>query len=232
MPFRGGWCPAAGLSGRINRFQVTGGVLGFLPRSLGVRLFSFAANEVSTVNMQRPTLFAALGVAVFLMVGCTEPNAYQPPPPPTVSVARPVQQTVTLYLEETGKTEAVRYAEVRARVKGFLETIEFAAGDDVKQGQVLYTIDPEPFIAVQAQQRAALKLAQRELRLADSLLETSKTLRRSGAETEETYNEKAADRDVKASKIAAAEATLREADLDLSYTQVARRRSSSVRSTP
>ena len=61
--------------------------------------------------------------------GCEPPNQYAPPPPPTVTVSPPVRKEVIEYLEFTGTTEAVETVEIRARVKGFLEKIEFEEED-------------------------------------------------------------------------------------------------------
>ncbi|MEO1982548.1 MAG: biotin/lipoyl-binding protein, partial [Fuerstiella sp.] len=80
--------------------------------------------------------------SIVLAVGCSQPNQYQAPPPPDVTVARPIISTVTNYLDETGTTEAVERVEVRARVRGFLEEVRFQDGDEVKAGAPLYLIQP------------------------------------------------------------------------------------------
>lgn len=60
------------------------------------------------------------------VLGCTQQNAYEPPPPPTVTVANPLRHDVTTYLEETGATVAAQRIEIRARVSGYLEEVYFA----------------------------------------------------------------------------------------------------------
>ena len=80
---------------------------------------------------------ALLGSCGVFAAGRSQPNQYQPPPPQTVKVAKPLVRTVTEYMEETGTTEVVDRVEVRARVKEFLEKVEFQEGGDVKQGDVL-----------------------------------------------------------------------------------------------
>ena len=77
--------------------------------------------------------------------GCNPPNVYQEPPPPEVTVGKPVQRTVTEYLEFTGMTQPVKTVEIRARVKGFLKERHFSDGAEVKQGQLLLVIDEESF---------------------------------------------------------------------------------------
>ncbi len=103
------------------------------------------------------TLYFILGFA--LLAGCAQPNEYQPPPPPNVTVARPVVQTVTSYLEETGTTEPEQRVEIRARVSGILEEIRFTDGQDVKKGQLLYVIQKGEYQASLAQAEADLAAA-------------------------------------------------------------------------
>ena len=60
---------------------------------------------------------ATLALLMIASVGCGPSNEYQPGLPQTVTVAKPIQRAVTLYLEETGTTEAVQMVDVRARVR-------------------------------------------------------------------------------------------------------------------
>jgi multidrug efflux pump subunit AcrA (membrane-fusion protein) len=71
---------------------------------------------------------------IFLSTICRKEKTYVPPPPPTVTVSRPVQQTVIDYLEFTGTTEAVESVEIRARVEGYLQSIHFKDGARVRKG--------------------------------------------------------------------------------------------------
>ena len=114
-----------------------------------------------------------------MLSGCDEQkNQYVPPPPPKVTVAEPVQRPVTLYLEFTGNTQAVNTVQLPARVQGYLASLHFPDGADVKQGDLLFTIQPEQYQAelqqaladVQAQQ-AALDHAETELKRYSRLFE-------------------------------------------------------------
>ncbi|WP_249119086.1 MULTISPECIES: efflux RND transporter periplasmic adaptor subunit [unclassified Bradyrhizobium] len=100
--------------------------------------------------------------------------------PPSVTVAQPVKRTVTDWDEFTGRFEALEEVQVRARVGGFVNTVEFRDGAIVRAGDLLYTIDSRPFEAVAAQaegqladSRAKVELAKRELDRALSLVQTS-----------------------------------------------------------
>ncbi|MCC7084227.1 MAG: efflux RND transporter periplasmic adaptor subunit [Pirellulales bacterium] len=109
----------------------------------------------------RGTVGVLLAAAV--VVGCAPKNKFQEPPPPEVTVAHPVQQDVTSYLEITGMAHPVLTVEIRARVRGFLKERLVAEGSSVKQGQLLLVIDEEPF-RVQLDQAKA-KLAEAEAAL-------------------------------------------------------------------
>ena len=101
-----------------------------------------------------PRILPALPSLIFI-VGCSQPNAYVPPPPPSVTVAQPLIRTVTNYLEETGTTVPVERVEVRARVGGYLQEVRFQDGQEVKQGAPLYLIQPQEYEANVAAAKAA-----------------------------------------------------------------------------
>ncbi len=101
----------------------------------------------------------SLTLATLCASGCQEPNVYQPPPPPKVTIAKPVQQTVGIFLEENGQTEAVGRSEVRARVQGVLQQIKFEPGKDVKAGDVLYIIEKDEYVAIRDEAKAELAAA-------------------------------------------------------------------------
>ena len=108
--------------------------------------------------------------AVLALAACGESNTYQPPPPAEVTVAKPEQREVTLYLEVTGVTTPVNKVELVARVQGFLESVGYKDGDVVKKGDVLFQIDKKDYeIAVQIaeaaieQQEALLLQAEADL---------------------------------------------------------------------
>ena len=102
-------------------------------------------------------------LAPLLTAGCMQSNQYEPPPAPAITVALPVQQTVTNYLEETGTTEAVEMVQIRARVKGFLEEVNFQPGTIVEEGELLYLIEPRKYAAEVDASKAQLAARQVEL---------------------------------------------------------------------
>ncbi|MHC5022377.1 MAG: efflux RND transporter periplasmic adaptor subunit [Planctomycetota bacterium] len=161
--------------------------------------------------------------------GCSERNEFVAPPPPQVTVQAPVVQQVTTYREFTGRTDAVDIVEVRARVKGFLQSVTFEPGQLVRAGDpndpddpgdLLFTIEPEPFEA--AVSAAKAQVAQREAAraLAELTLERASKAHEQGAVTDIELAEITAKLDAATAGVAAADAALKTAQIDLSYTKI------------
>ena len=94
------------------------------------------------------------GLTLAVIAACKKENAYVPPPPQPVDVAKPVQQAVTPYLEVTGNAVADNQVDLEARVQGFLQEINYQDGAAVKQADTLFVIEPAPYQA-QLQQAQA-----------------------------------------------------------------------------
>ena len=107
-----------------------------------------------------------------LIVGCqnesADASANAAPPPPAVTVSKPVTQDVVHYAEFSGTTEAVESVTIRARVEGYLDKIHFTEGAMVTQGTLLFTIDDQPYQARLDEAKAELALRQAELRQAQA----------------------------------------------------------------
>jgi RND family efflux transporter MFP subunit len=96
----------------------------------------------------------------FHLAGCTQPRADVPPAAAvTVTVSHPVEREVTDYADFTARTAAIDSVEVRARVSGYLDQINFTEGALVSQGDVLFVIDPRPFVAERNRAQAQLEQA-------------------------------------------------------------------------
>src|SRR5688572_21270102 len=112
---------------------------------------------VARVSKMRITIFVGLPVLLLQLLvasGCDKEAASKPaPPPPAVTVSAPIVKEVLDFDEYTGRLMAIEEVEVRARVKGYLDSIGFKDGEEVKKGQLLFQIDPRPF-------EAAVKSAQ------------------------------------------------------------------------
>src|SRR5215510_10171830 len=109
--------------------------------------------------MRRRTLISLPAVLAALGAGCSEP-AQPPEAPPLVEVATPLAERVADWDDYSGRFEAVDAVEVRPRVSGAIESVHFQDGQVVKQGELLFVIDPRPYAAQLAHANAELKRAQ------------------------------------------------------------------------
>ncbi len=118
---------------------------------------------------------ATLLIAALLLASCAKKEK-APPPPPTVLVAAPLQQRVIDWDDYVGRFESIDAVDLRPRVSGYLQTVAFRDGQLVRKGQLLFVIDPRPYVAAlnqakaqTARQRATLANAEVELRRARAL---------------------------------------------------------------
>lgn len=165
--------------------------------------------------------FAAVSLAVVL-VGCggetKQPAAA--PPPPQVTVAKPIQRTVTDYDEYVGRFVAIDSVEVRARVSGYLDQVNFKDGQQVNQGDLLFTIDKRPFQTALDQAKANLAQARANLSFAEADLARAQQLVRDRTITEQTFDQRTQSKRVAEASVAAQEAAVRQATLDLEFTEL------------
>lgn len=166
-------------------------------------------------------LSAVAWPAVLASVGCSKsgpPAAEQPVP--RVTVAAVIEQEVTDSDDYTGQTEASEVVEVRARVFGYLKTIEFKDGDFVEEGQTLFTIEPDEYQAIYDQSVARIGLATTNFDLATSKLARNEKLRPSGAISQEEYEESVAAAKSAEAAVTSAKADANRTALDLKYTTI------------
>jgi len=164
----------------------------------------------------------ALGMVAFL-AACNESSSSQgqsAPPPPPVTVASPLVKKITEYDEFTGRYEATARVEVRARVSGYLQSINFADGAMVKQGDVLFTIDPRPYQATVDSAKADLTSAQARLDLAKVQLDRASALVSQSNVSRSSYDQAVQERRAAEAAVAQTTAALQSAQLNLDFTQV------------
>jgi len=141
-------------------------------------------------------------------------------PAPVVTASRPATRDVVDWDEFTGRIEAVETVEVRARVPGYLEKVHFHDGQLVAEGALLYTIDPRPFERILETARAELEQARVKSANAKKDVERGKPLLEKGWLSQRVYDEREnLLRDANAS-IAVAEARVKSAELELSFTRI------------
>jgi RND family efflux transporter MFP subunit len=160
-------------------------------------------------------------LSFLILFGCGQrTETFAPPPPPEVIINLPEEREVTDYLEFTGNTTALESVEIRARVQGFLDKMNFEPGQQVKSGDLLFVIDPRPFQARVNQQEANLKVKEAALSLAQVKEEKSANLLKTSSISEIAFLEDKANRDMALAQKGVAKADLEEAKLQLDYTQV------------
>jgi membrane fusion protein, multidrug efflux system len=171
--------------------------------------------------MIRVIVLGSVLLAAQLLAGCdSKPVAGQAPPPPPVTVARPLQKTVTEWDEYTGRFTALETVEVRARVSGFIDSIHFNEGQIVKQGDLLFVIDPRPYRLAVEQAKADVERAKARLEIASLDVQRGTPLARAQALTErELDTRRSTERDA-AGQVASAEAAVKQAELNLEWTEV------------
>lgn len=168
--------------------------------------------------MTRMTI-VALATAAALGSACSKKEA-APPPPPDVKVATVLQKDVPIYVEAIGQTRGSTEIEVRARVEGFLQTVDFKEGNPVRQGQLLYTIDPRPFQAALAQSKGQLAEAEAQLARTHQDVVRYEPLVAKNAISRQEYETAVAMERAAVAAVAAAKAAADRAQLDLGYTRV------------
>src|SRR3954467_11169012 len=165
-----------------------------------------------------PARFALL-ILGFALTACGEGAPKQAaPPPPAVTVAKPTKQQVVDYDEYVGRFLAVASVEIRARVSGYLDKVHFKDGQIVKQGDLLFTIDRRPFETALAQTRATLAQARAKPACAESDLARASQLVRDRTITEQTFEQRTQAKRVSEAAVAAQEAAVRQAELDIQFT--------------
>jgi multidrug efflux system membrane fusion protein len=177
--------------------------------------------------MNRRKLFVPLSVlalaASIAMSGCSPSvgkTSANSTPPPAVTVAEVLHQPLRDWSEFTGRLEAIQSVEVRPRVSGYIDRIEFEEGARVKKEQILFRIDPRPFRAEADRQLAARNRALSQLELAKANHARAQRLIGENAISREEFERLSSDENVAASDVAAATAALEAAKLNLQFTEV------------
>ncbi len=168
------------------------------------------------------TLLALLSLSALWLSACARTDA-QPAgnqPLPKVTVAQVVARDITEWDEFTGRLEAVNAVEVRPRVSGYISAVRFDEGAIVKRGDLLFEIDPRPFQAEVDRLRAELARARVTVQRARNEVERAERLSTDNAMSAEEQDRRASFADESSAQVAAVEAALRAAELNLEFTQV------------
>jgi multidrug efflux system membrane fusion protein len=172
--------------------------------------------------MQRTRMGLLAAVTLMTMIGCGnhDDSASKQGPLPKVKIAQPLSQEVIEWDEYTGRIEAINSVEVRARVSGYLDKVNFKAGDRVSKGDLLFQIDPKPFTAQLNYAVAELERTKSRHELAKNDLARAERLFRAKAISEEEHDARSKGLRETLAAVQSAEANVYTARLNLEYTQV------------
>lgn len=164
-------------------------------------------------------LAAAFTFALNVIPGCTKQEA-PPPPPLQVRVGEVVRKDVPVYREWVGQTYGIEDIEIRARIAGWLQGIHFSEGTEVKEGDLLYTIDQSELLQAVAEGKARVAQVMTQLVRAKSDVDRYRPLAEAGAVSKRDLERAEADYGARQSELDAAQAQLNVAQINLGYATV------------
>jgi membrane fusion protein (multidrug efflux system) len=171
-------------------------------------------------SLRRAAWSLAIASFSFTFTGCERPRASTPPPPPTVRVAAASLRNVPLFVDAVGTLDGYVNVDVRARVKGFLARQHQQDGAAVKEGELLFTVDPAEYQAALDSARASLSRAVAAQGHARVAAGRRKVLAEQGAVSQQDFDDADAQHQVADAEVEVARAAVRQAELNLSYTQI------------
>ncbi|WP_444901978.1 efflux RND transporter periplasmic adaptor subunit [Microbulbifer sp. SSSA007] len=165
--------------------------------------------------------FLFFWLILFVLYACGgKGDEEKTPPPPPVEVLVVREQPVIPRFEFVGRVEATDEYKVRPRVEGYIQSRNFKEGDTVQKGQLLFEIDPRPFIAELDNQSANLERTEASLRVAERNFRRGRTLVATGAISQVQMDELMGTYEETKSQVDADRAKVESARLDLSYTKI------------
>jgi RND family efflux transporter MFP subunit len=172
------------------------------------------------INHPPGILFPLVASLAIGLSGCARPPLNVSAEPTVVTVSVPVERDVTNYADFTGRTAAVDSVELRARVWGYLDKVNFKEGATVQKGDLLFVIDPLTYAAALDQAEGNLASMQARLVRLDADLARAQRMFKTNAISREDLDKVAGDRGEAAASRAALQAAVERAKLDLRYTKV------------
>ncbi len=161
--------------------------------------------------------------SVLVLAGCSRAETATPAAqalPPQVTVARVVSRQITDFADFTGHFEAVDRVEIRPRVSGYISSVNFVDGGEVRKGDVLFVIDPRPYEADLKRTQAQLAQARSQLALARSERDRAQKLIASRSISREEYETRVAASQESGANVEAAQAAVDMAALNLTFSRV------------
>src|ERR1700761_9267578 len=175
-----------------------------------------------SVTVKSVLTLSILAAVTAVLGACAKGQSAQnaAPPPPQVTVAQVLSKSVTEFDEFTGRFEAIDRVEVRPRVSGYISSVNFTEGSEVKKGDVLFVIDQRPYAAELKHAQAQLAQAKSALTLAKSEKTRATNLLAQHAISQEEFDTRASGDEQAQANVQLAEAALDTAQLNMTYTKV------------
>ncbi len=180
-----------------------------------------ATSLLSSRALRTASLGAMLALSVAIIAGCSsqaDENAQMPPA--EVSAAPVLIKQISQWDDFSGRVQAVENVDLRPRVSGYIERVNYAEGQEVKQGEVLFTIDSRSYRAELARAQADLARARSQLELGRSEAARAKRLSELQAISTESYEQRRSAAAEAQANVQAAQAAVDAARLNLEFTQV------------
>ncbi len=166
-------------------------------------------------------LFIYLFIPLLLVgLGSCKEKTQQQALPPEITVVEVIQKDIPIYRQFVGQVYGLKDIPIQARVEGVLEERHFQEGTRIQKGTLLYSIDPAPFIAEVGNQKGKLAEAQTMLANAENQLARYKPLAEINAVSKSALDFAQAKRDASLASVEAAKATLKMAEINLSYCEI------------
>ncbi len=174
---------------------------------------------IKRVKHTWPSGLAGLALGL-LLAGCQPETPMAPTEPPVVTVSRPIEKDVTDYDQYTGRLEAAQTVEVRAQVRGELVAIHFKDGSVVKEGELLFEIDPRHYQAALDVARAKKANAEANKKLADTEFDRTYRLFQNKGATAQEVEVWVAKKNVTIAEVKQAEGEIDRAQLDVEFCKI------------
>jgi len=175
--------------------------------------------QIQSEHSRGVILLSGLAALSIMLAACTEPTP-PAPPPLEIAVVEAIRQDADITLDLVGQTRGSVDIPIRARVQGFLESLEFEEGRPVTKGQLLYTIDPAPFRSKVVEAEGRVAEARTMLANSKADLERIRPLAEMNAVSQQDLDGAEARYEAAIGNLQAASAQQEQAEIELSYTRI------------
>ena len=179
-----------------------------------------SASRTSSRHLMLAVSYAMVLVSSFTLTGCKQEPGTKALSPLAVEVATVVPKPIRLSDEFNGRVASINSVEVRARVTGYVDKVAYREGDSVKQGDLLFIIDPRPYHDALESAKASLERERAAAAFASIQSKRAQALNASKAISLEEYQNRDSDLSQSTARVHEAEAAVATAELNLSFTEV------------